>query len=524
MENPCRIVALGDSITRAWAPLLERRLRSEYPENDVKVINEGVVSDTSLLGLERLATVLEHRADVVLIGFGMNDWRKGVERPEFREALAAMVDRLIEAGCRVLLVTINPDWQGRESGTTTVIDRYNEEISNLAHEKKVRIVDVNSAWKRRFPGIADGLEDEIHPNARGYELIVDALMTVLPRVSTTVVWQYNGHYGLCNYRCPYCYYPTKKHYFRHTIEEWKDGFLALFGRQRVTFYLSYGEPMLGKNFYEVLDLIGSEPQWDCIITTNLSVSLERMCRTRLVQEGRLEINASYHPTQRATQSEFLAQLFVLREHGIEAPVVYVMYPEQIPQFPMHFRAFDRHGFFMHIRRFRGRYKGRFYPDAFSADDRHLIASYMDRNSIRLMLSNPSSAGRLSYAGMFYLCVDNDGNVARSPESQVYGDYGNIVDKTARLDVEPQPLAPGVREGSVDGSAAILDGGIDELTGNHIWSYATQGGVRRDNGSIRYPYRDVSFLNPRVLSDLGWGAAAWRLAATSLERKVDWIYR
>ena len=154
-------------------------------------------------------------------------------------------------------------------------------------------------------------------------------MAVLPRVSTTVVWQYNGHYGLCNYRCPYCYYPTKKHYFRHTIEKWREGFLDLFGKQRVTFYLSYGEPTLGKNFYEVLDLIASEPQWDCIITTNLSAPLDRLCATRLVREGRLQVNASYHPTQRATQGEFLAQLLVLREHGIEAPVVYVMYPEHL---------------------------------------------------------------------------------------------------------------------------------------------------------------------------------------------------
>ena len=490
-------------------------MRSKYPNHTLEVVNAGVVSDTSVLGLDRVGGVLEHRPHVVLVGFGMNDWRKGVDRPEFRRALAEIVDQLLGAGIRVLLLTINPDWQGSVDGTSPVIDRFNEEIIDLAREKKIRVIDVNAAWRRRFRPLSQGLDDEFHPSMSGNELIVDAVMTIMPRISTTVVWQYNGHYGLCNYRCPYCYYPTKKHYFRHTIEKWREGFLDLFGKQRVTFYLSYGEPTLGKNFYEVLDLIASEPQWDCIITTNLSAPLDRLCATRLVREGRLQVNASFHPTQRATQSEFLAQLLMLREHAIEAPVVYVMFPEHLPNFRMHLRVFDRHGFFMHIRRFRGRYKGLDYPHAYSADERRLIASFMDRNSIRLMLTNPSSAGRLSHAGMFYICVDNEGNVARSPESQVYGEYGNIVDKTARLDLEPQPLPSGVHEGSVDGTAALLDSGLEELTGNHIWSYATQSGVWRENGSIHYPFREVDFSDPRVMWDLGFGSVASRLAATAI---------
>ena len=513
MEDPCRIVAFGDSITRAWAPILEHRMRSRYPDHSVEVVNAGVVSDTSALGLERVGGILEHQPDVVLVGFGMNDWRKGVSRPDFRNAMAAIVDQLLDIGIRVLLLTINPDWQGSDKGTSPVIGRYNEEIIDLAEKKKIRVVDVNAAWKRHFRQVSQGLDDDIHPSTSGSELIVDSVMAVLPRVSTTVVWQYNGHYGLCNYRCPYCYYPTKKHYFRHTVEKWREGFLDLFGKQRVTFYLSYGEPTLGKNFYGVLDLIASEPQWDCIITTNLSAPLDRLCATALVREGRLQVNASFHPTQRVTQGEFLEQLLVLREHGIEAPVVYVMYPEHLPNFGMHFRVFDRHGFFMHIRRFRGRYKGWDYPHAYSAEERRLIASFMDSTSIRLMLTNPSSAGRLSYAGMFYVCVDNEGNVARSPESQIYGEYGNIVDKTARLDLEPRPLPPGVHEGSVDGTAMLLDSGLEELTGNHIWSYATQGGVRRENTSIHYPYREVDFSDPRVMWNLGYGSVASRLAAT-----------
>ncbi len=514
MENPCRIVAFGDSITKAWAPILERRLCSTYPDREVEVINAGVVSDTSVLGLERVERVIARRPQVVIVGFGMNDWRKGVDRATFSRSMTSMIRRLVGCGIRVLVLTINPDWQGSTAGTSDIIDRYNQELVKIARAERVRVVDVNSAWKRRFRPVSAGLDDEIHPSTTGSELIVDTVMTIMPRVSTTVVWQYNGQYGLCNYRCPYCYYPTKHHFFRHSIDDWREGYLALFGRQRVTFYLSYGEPTLGKNFFDVLDLVASEPQWDCIITTNLSSPLDRLCSTKLVREGRLEINASFHPTQRVTQREFLSQLDILREHGIEAPVVYVMYPEHVPLFDMHFRVFDRHGYFVHVRRFRGSYKGDAYPDAYTEQERRMVASFMDRTSIRLMLTNPNSAGKLSYAGQFYLCVDNEGNVARSPESQVWGGYGNIIDRTARLDLEPQPLPEGVFEGSVDGTAALLDSGLEELEGNHIWSYATQGGVRRDKGGIHYPYRDLRWGDPRLMWEVGYGNLITRVAASA----------
>ena len=68
MEDPCRIVAFGDSITRAWAPILEHRMRSRYPDHSVEVVNAGVVSDTSALGLERVGGILEHQPVVVLVG------------------------------------------------------------------------------------------------------------------------------------------------------------------------------------------------------------------------------------------------------------------------------------------------------------------------------------------------------------------------------------------------------------------------------------------------------------------------
>lgn len=494
MENPCTIVCFGDSITKGYTPSFESRLRQDYPDSDIRVLNAGIPSETSCQGLLRLDQVLAERPTVCIVGFGMNDWRKGVDREEFGRNVTEIVTRLQAAKVRVLILTLNPDWQN--GGTTPTIEAYNSTILEVADRCVIRVVDVNRLWRETISPVKSGLEDAIHPNARGYAVFAEALIRMVPRVSTTVVWQYNGYYAACNYACPYCYYPTKRHYFRHTIQQWREGFLATFGKQRVTFYLSYGEPSLGKAFYDVLEMIASEPQWDAIMTTNLSTSLDRMVATELVRSGRLHINASFHPTQNVRPKDFLAQLLMLREHGIEAPVVYVMYPEQLPDFESHFAIFDRNRFLMHVRRFRGTYKNRIYPEAYTEDERQRVARYMDRTSLRMMLSNFKSLGRLSYSGLFYVVVNNDGDLGTSPEFPQFGTRGNIVQKTARLDRSPEPYPGDISEGAVDGVATFLDLGLRELEGNHIWSYAVQGGIQVVDGRIRYPFADTDFTDPR----------------------------
>ena len=54
MENPCKLVCFGDSITKSYAPILESLLKSKYPEYKIDVINAGVVSDSTEQALKRL--------------------------------------------------------------------------------------------------------------------------------------------------------------------------------------------------------------------------------------------------------------------------------------------------------------------------------------------------------------------------------------------------------------------------------------------------------------------------------------
>ncbi len=494
MENPCKIVTFGDSITKGYTNFFKKQITKEYSKIKIKIINAGKVGETSTDGLKRLPQVIKEKPNVVIVGFGMNDWRKGISQTKFKKNLEIIIDRLEKHKIRVLLMTIILDYQGFFRGTSKVIEEYNQIIKKTAYKKRIRIVDIYSLWKKEIRPVKKGLSDNIHPNKLGYETICKALMRVVPRRNTTIVWQYAGIHCNCNYSCPYCYVPNDVNvgeYFIGTIEKWHRAFKKAFGNQNLTFYLSFGEPMIHKHFWEVIKMVGAEPNWEIMMTSNLSQPINRLVKTKLAKEGRLNINASFHPTQ-TTIEKFLAQLLNLRKNGIESPVVYVMYPPQMKKFEEYFKVFDKNNFLVHVRRFRGNYQGKYYPKSYTEEERQLVAKYMDDASIKYMLSDQNMKGKLSYAGMFYLVVTNKGDIGLCPDYMKDFKRGNILKGNVNLDIEPQPL-PDIKDGTVDGVACLLETGYHELEGNHVTSFAKQGGVYHTKKGVHYPRLKTNFL-------------------------------
>ncbi len=506
MENPCKIVFFGDSITKVITPVFEEKLRSEYPEVALDIVNAGVSGETSKDGLARLDALAGQTPQVVVIGFGMNDWRKGVSAKEFEKNLLKMVEEFENIGARVILTTINPAIEGGAKAANSIIDKYNSAIKAVARCRKLKIADVNSLWKKEFRNIRKGLRDKIHPNRKGYEVFCKALMRVVPRRNTVVLWQYNGREAKCNYKCPYCYYswaPKQTDYFFGTAQQWHDAFKNAFGRQHLVFYLAFGEPMIGAAFYDVVEMIGAEPDWELRITSNLSVPLDRLVETKVAKEGRLNINGSFHPL--ATSPEkFLEQLLFLRKHGIEIPVVYVMYPPFLERFEKDFKIFDKHNFLVHVRRFRGDYKGKFYPESYTDEEKRFIARYCDDATIKYMLNEQDIRGELSYSGMHFVVVDCTGNVGY--DSDIFRPYtkyrcilGNVLQENFIQCLEPIEY-PEHREGTVDGVANLLKLGYHELEGNNVMSFARQGGVYHTENGVHYKNLNTDFTDSRVRAE------------------------
>ncbi|KPJ58697.1 MAG: hypothetical protein AMS15_07830 [Planctomycetes bacterium DG_23] len=501
MENPGKILCFGDSLTAGYAPLFARRFKQEFPDIDCEIVNAGMAGETSRDGLKRLPKLLKEQPQVVLMGFGMNDLSKGVSTVELADNLSQMVSHFEDAGARVLLLTLNPVRGRPRSAANARIEIYNQIIKDMAYEKRIRVVEVNSLWKREIKPWHKGLKDDLHPNQKGYEVYLKALLRVVPRRNIIILWQYNGNPCECNYACPYCSYDPrtqKGHHFKGTIEAWRKAFKEAFGNQHLAFYLAHGEPMAGEKFYDVLDTVGDEPNWQLRMTSNISLPLEKLVKTRLAREKRLNVNASFHPTMTRIE-DFLKQALFLRENEIEVPVIYVMWPPFFKRFQQDFRVFDKHRFLVHMRRFQGIYRRKLYPQAYTESQRQFMARYMDDATIKYMLSWESSLGKLTWSGVDFMIINNEGNVGYCddlrPESF---SLGNIFDGRLKCLPEPGPFPEhGVSDGTVDGVANFLELNYRQLTGNNVLSFARQGGVYHTSNGVFYKNLHTDFNDSRT---------------------------
>jgi acyl-CoA thioesterase-1 len=526
------VLLFGDSIIKGVAALLERRLLDEYQDHRPEILNRGVSSETSRDGCARLEEVLNVDAQVVVIGFGMNDWRKGVGKAEYRRNLERMVDAFHQRGGRVILMTLNPVTEGDRRESNSEVDSYSRIVREVSLSKRIKIADVNAAWKERFRHLGRGLRDAIHPNFTGKTLICRELMHVVPRRLTTVLWQYNSREAKCNYKCPYCYYvglwnPTDA--FFGTIEQWHRAFKQSFGNQSLVFYLAFGEPSIGSNFFDVLDMAFSEPDWQVRMTSNIAGPIQDIVKTPLARDGRLHINASFHPLA-IERRRFLETALLLRDNGIEVPVVYVAYPPFLDRLEEDIEDFANHGFVVHLRRFQGRFKGRVYPYAYTDQERRFLARYMDDGSIAYMLNQQHNRGELTYSGLHFFVVDNVGNVGY--DSNVFQPYtkyrcifGNVHQGNFRPLLRPGPY-PGYREATVDGVANLVAAGYRELEGNNVLSFAAQGGVLKNEYGVHYRHRDTDFEDPGIRATFNFPPRGIRdRCARSCERiRSTWRHR
>ena len=512
MEKGLRIVAFGDSITSGCHPYLSEVLEKQYPDHGLCVLNSGINGETSYDGCRRLKSVIKEKPQVVILGFGMNDFLQNAQLEAYRQNLEKIIAALQVKDIRVIINTINPicppDGEEEDLG----VDSYNSVIFKLAEKFGLVVNDIGAFWKRELAAIHDALVyegcDFIHPNHIGYRLTAQRLAVLIPRSMTRIVWQFNGENAECNYACPYCYQPAHYHHGHHFIGDqatWRSAFRKAFGIRRLNFYLSFGEPSLAEAFYDVIGMIESEPRWKVVILTNLSQNLKPLYEMEITREGRLFVVASFHPSM-VRLNAFIEQILQARRYGVEIPVVYVMWPPQIRDFDeRYFPAFQANHIPVHVRRFRGMYQGKAYPQSYTWQQVKTMAKYMDNLTIRYMLCDRISSGKESFAGMSYLGVSNDGGLWVCPDWAGDRPMGNVLRGDAAPFSGPAILGGNFSDGTTDGIANLLEVGMEELDDNHILSFCTQTGFDLSSETIGYPNFQTDFDDPEVQTRLGLNA-------------------
>ncbi len=164
LDSPGRtIVCLGDSITagvgsgagESYPDLLAVRLGTE-------VINAGVSGDTTAQGLARVEEVLAEDPWLVIVELGGNDILRRVPPEETERALRLILERLLAARVVPVLVEVDAPFGGR----------YLEIYQRLGDELDVPVVEGAVGDVLRDRALKS---DTIHPNARGQQVLADAV-------------------------------------------------------------------------------------------------------------------------------------------------------------------------------------------------------------------------------------------------------------------------------------------------------------------------------------------------------------
>ena len=177
-EADTLILAFGDSLyagyglpqNEGFAPELQKALRDAG--KDVKVHNAGVSGDTTAAGLRRMDFVLDslsRKPDLVILGLGGNDLLRGLKPEETRSNMDAMVKKLGERGIPVMLTgMVAPINLGKEYG-----DAFNGIYPALAKQYGIDLYPFFMEGLIERPDLI--LDDGIHPNAKGIDLIVEKI-------------------------------------------------------------------------------------------------------------------------------------------------------------------------------------------------------------------------------------------------------------------------------------------------------------------------------------------------------------
>jgi acyl-CoA thioesterase-1 len=180
-NEPVQIVVLGDSLSAgyllpqdaAFPTALEKALRAEGL--NVDIVNAGVSGDTARGGLERLDWAVPDGTQAVILELGANDMLRGQDPARTQDSLDQIITRLQARNIPVFLAGMlaSPSL-GRE-----YVEEFNAIYPKLAEKHGLPL----------YPFFLEGvtgnrallLDDGLHPNRAGVELIV---RSILPAMKT----------------------------------------------------------------------------------------------------------------------------------------------------------------------------------------------------------------------------------------------------------------------------------------------------------------------------------------------------
>lgn len=170
-----KIIAVGDSLTAGYGlnlnesyPMqLEKKLQENY--YNVEVINAGISGETTAGLLDRVEFIKSNNPGMILITIGGNDALRNLPLESTEENILAIIQsfkELVPANKIFLMEIKAPLNRG-----IAYANQFNSIYEKISKQEKINLVPFVTS--EVFLDSSLMLEDRIHPNQKGYELIID---------------------------------------------------------------------------------------------------------------------------------------------------------------------------------------------------------------------------------------------------------------------------------------------------------------------------------------------------------------
>ncbi len=184
----------------------------------------------------------------------------------------------------------------------------------------------------------------------------------------------------CNFSCPYCYVSTEDR--RQTTYRGNDAqmIVSSFNDSGKIWlvHMSGGEPFLHPDFIDLCK--GLTEKHYISINTNLSRPLVYAFCDK-IDPGRVSfVHCSLHITERDDQiflDDFTEKVNALEHSGFIVQVTQVMWPPVVNRFEALFDLFRKRGILVRPKIFKGRYRGREYPQHYTGAEKETILNFME---------------------------------------------------------------------------------------------------------------------------------------------------
>lgn len=182
----------------SWVNQLRRWLQTLQMKT--RVYNQGHGGWTSLQGAEAFEDMVSVlHPDLLLLNFGINDWKLPVPMDDYVQAMDSMIYKAKAMSCRIILWTSGPisaqseehygwDHPIDDSHVLYRFSEMNSALREMALKHRVEFVDAERAILRRWEQDAEPVSwfyDAIHFTQPGHDFIFSAMKSNLSKYLTS---------------------------------------------------------------------------------------------------------------------------------------------------------------------------------------------------------------------------------------------------------------------------------------------------------------------------------------------------